>query len=157
MPKSSPPGPWLSLTSDGFVLLVGFLLGLFAALTVRFWQSRIDEHSQRYDELRNAILQAAELSTDYWLKIRGLDDRQAETRLVGFFRLLNGLAVDLARATSDCPRIHAQRLVRFNDLITAGPRTMRSISARSMHPAPWRSSKRQRTLSSTSRNTGGGG
>ena len=132
MPKSSPPDPWLSLTSDGFMLLVGFLLGLFAALTVRFWQSRIDEHSQRYDQLRNAILQAAEISTDYWLKVRGLDDRQAEARLVGFFRLLNGLAVDLARATSDRPRIHARRLVRFNDLITAGPNyeiDQRSIDA----------------------------
>ena len=54
MPKSSPPDPWLSLTSDGFVLLVGFLLGLFAALTVRFWQSRIDEHSS---DMTNSVTQ----------------------------------------------------------------------------------------------------
>ena len=106
--------------SDGFALPVGFLLGLFAALTVRFWQSRIDEHSQRYEELRNAILQAAEISTDYWLMIRDLKDRQAEARLVGLFRRLNGLAVDLARATRDSPKIHAERLVSFNDLITGG-------------------------------------
>ena len=121
MPECPAPDPWLSLTSDGFVLLVGFLLGLFAALAVRFWQSRIDEHSQRYDELRAAILQSAEISTNYWLTVRGLGDRQAEARLVGLFRLLNGLAIDLARATGDDPRIHAGSLVRFYDLITAGP------------------------------------
>ncbi|MDE2816790.1 MAG: hypothetical protein OXK81_08835 [Chloroflexota bacterium] len=121
MPKAPPPDPWSSLTLDGFVLLVGFLLGLFAALTARFWQSRIDEHDQRYEELRNAILRAAEISTDYWLKVGTLDDRQAEARLVGLFRLLNGLSVELARATRDSPPIHARRLVRFNDLLTGGP------------------------------------
>ena len=121
MPEPPPPDPWLSLTSDGFALLIGFLLGLFAALAARFWQSRIDEHSHRYDELRNGILRAAEISTDYWLKVDTFNDRQAEARLVGLFRLLNGLAVDLARATGDDPRTHAQHLVRFNDLITAGP------------------------------------
>ena len=121
MPEPPPPDPWLSLTSDGFLLLLGFLLGLFAALAARFWQSRIDEHSQRYDELRNGILQAAEISTGYWLKVDTADDRQAEARLVGLFRLLNGLAVDLARATRDDPRTHARRLVSFNHLTTAGP------------------------------------
>ena len=69
MPGSLPPDPWLSLTSDGFKLLGAFLLGLLAALAIRLWQSRIDEHSQRYDEVRNAILQATEISTDYWLKV----------------------------------------------------------------------------------------
>jgi len=116
-----PQGPWLSLTLDGFVLLFGFLLGLFAALTARFWQSRIDEYTQRYVELRSAIHQAAEISTDYWLKIRGLTDRQAEARLVGLFRLLNGIAVELARASKDDPRAHADRLAHFNHLITSGP------------------------------------
>lgn len=111
---------WLSVTSDGFTLLVGFLLGLFAALAARFWQSRIDEHSQRYEELRAAIVQAAQISADYWLKVETLSDRQAEARLVGLFRLLNGIAVDLARASRDDPRVHADRLARFNDLITSG-------------------------------------
>ena len=121
MSEPPPPDPWLSLTSDGFPLLLGFVLGLFAALAARFWQSRIDEHSQRYDELRNGILQAAEISTEYWLNADTPNDRKAEARLVGLFRLLNGLAVSLARATRDDPRAHAQRLANFNDLITAGP------------------------------------
>ena len=121
MPGSPPPDPWLSLPSDGFKLLAGFVLGWFAALVLRFWQSRIDEHSQRYDELRNAILQAAEISTNYWLNAGDLEDRQAEARLVGLFRLLNGLAVDLARASRDDPRAHAERLVPFSDLTTGGP------------------------------------
>ena len=121
MPEPPQQDAWLSATSDGFTLLVGFLLGLFAALAARFWQSRIDEHSQRYEELRGAILQAAEISTDYWLKVETLSNRQAEARLVGLFRLLNGIAVGLARASGDDPRTHADRLVRFNDLTTSGP------------------------------------
>ncbi len=120
MSEPPPPDPWLSLTSDGFKLLVAFLLGLLAAFAIRLWQSRIDEHSQRYDEVRNAILQAAEISTDYWLKVPNLSDRQAEARLVGLFQLLNGLAVELASASMDDPRTHAERLVRFNDLTTGG-------------------------------------
>ena len=51
-----------------------------AALTICIWQSRIDEHSQRYDDVRNAILQAAEISTNYWLKLPDLKCRQAEAR-----------------------------------------------------------------------------
>ena len=134
MPEPAPPpDSWLSVTSDGAALVIGFLLGLFAALAVRFWQSRIDEHFQRYDELRNAILQAAEISTDYWLKVRGLTDRQAEARLVGQFRLLNGIAVDLARASKDNPRIHADRLALFNDLITSG--TDYEIDQRQIDPS----------------------
>lgn len=121
MQESPPPDSWLNLTSDGFALVIGFILGLLAALAARFWQSRVDEHSQRYDELRNAMPRAAEISADYWLEIPSLDDRQAELRLVGLFRLLNGLAVDLARASGDDPRSHAHCLVRFNDLITSGP------------------------------------
>lgn len=121
MPEAPPPDSWLSLMSDGFKLLVGFLLGLFAALAIRIWQGRIDEHSQRYDEVRNAILQAAEISTNYWLKVPDLSDRQAEARLVGLFQLLNGLTVELASASKDDPRAHAGRLVRFSDLTTGGP------------------------------------
>lgn len=120
MSEPPPAEPWLSLTSDGVKLLTAFLLGWFAALATRVWQSRIDEHSQRYDEVRNAIRQTAEVSTAYWLKVESLGDRQAEVRLVGLFRLLNGLAVDLAIASKDDPRIHALRLVRFNDLTTGG-------------------------------------
>lgn len=120
MPEAPPPDPWLGLMSDGFKILVGFLLGIFAALAIRLWQSRIDEHSQRYDDVRNAILKSAEISTDYWLKVDILDDRQAEARLVGLFQLLNGLTVDLASASRDDPRSHAERLVRFNDLTTGG-------------------------------------
>ncbi len=121
MPEPPPPDPWLSLTSDGVKLLLAFLLGWFAALAIRVWQSRVDEHSQRYDELRGAILQAAEISTNYWLKIDDLSDRQAEARLVGLFRRLNGLAVELARASRDDPLTHAKRLVEFGDLTTGGP------------------------------------
>ena len=121
MPESPPPDLWLSFTSGGAKLFFAFLLGWFAALATRIWQNRIDEHSQRHDELRSAILQAAEVSTNYWLKIDDLGDRQAEARLVGLFRLLTGLAVGLARATRDDPWTHAQRLVLFCDLTTGGP------------------------------------
>ena len=99
MLESPPPDAWPSLTPDAFKLLVGFLLGLLAALTIRLWQSRIDEHSQRYDEVRHAILQAADISTDYWLKFDPKADRRNEARLVGLFQLLNGLAVELANAS----------------------------------------------------------
>ena len=120
MLDSPPSDPWPSLASDGFKLMVGFLLGLLAALTIRLWQSRIDEHSQRYDEVRNAILQAAEISTDYWLKFDSRADRRNEARLVGLFQLLNGLTVELAIASGDEPRTHAERLVAFGDLTTGG-------------------------------------
>ncbi len=102
-------------------LLVGFVLGMFAAFTVRFWHGRLDEHFQRYDELRDVLLHAADISADYWLKVRDLNDRQAEARLTGLFRRLNGLAAGLALATKDNPLAHSERLADFNDLITGGP------------------------------------
>lgn len=125
-PPASPPPPlpsdaWASLTLDSFMLLVGLALGVFIAFVVRFWHSRIAENSQRYDELRSAILQAADISADYWLKVKTLNDRQAEARLVGLFRLINGLAIDLADELRDCHEVHAERLAEFNGLITGGP------------------------------------
>ncbi|MDE0101656.1 MAG: hypothetical protein OXN89_04695 [Bryobacterales bacterium] len=120
MPESPPEAPWLSLMSDGFKLLFGFLLGLSAALAIRVWQSRIDEHSQRYDDVRGAILQAADISTCYWLKVGDLEDRRAEARLVGLFQMINGLTVELASASGDSRGTHAPRLVVFNDLTTGG-------------------------------------
>ena len=107
--------------SGMITLVIGALLGWLAGLTHRFWQHRIEENSQRHNELQASIMKAANISTDYWLKIETLTDRQAEARLVGFFFLLNGISQDLARASGDDPAIHAQRLADFNDLITGGP------------------------------------
>ena len=101
-------------------ILIGFLLGLFASALIGLWQRRVDEHSKRYDDIQDAVLRAAEDSTDYWLKLRENDDRRVEARLVGHQTLINGLAVGLAIACGDEPRIHAGELRKFFELTTGG-------------------------------------
>ena len=83
-------------------------------------QSRADEHSKRYDDIQNAILKAAENSTDYWLKLQKNEDRRVEAHLVGHIHMINGLTVSLAIACKDQPRIHAGELQEFYELTTGG-------------------------------------
>ncbi|MCY4306328.1 MAG: hypothetical protein OXC62_16370 [Aestuariivita sp.] len=101
-------------------VFVGFISGLLAALVVRGWQSRIDEHSQRYNDIRDTVLKIAEVATSYWLKNPNLQYREIEARLIGFWTMLNGLAVEIANEYQDDPTIHSQRLQNFYDLTTGG-------------------------------------
>jgi len=84
------------------------------------WQARVDEHAQRYDDIRNTLLNAGEIATAYWLRLEDLPDRKAEAKLVGLWVLLNGLTVEVARAYRDNPKVHSNRLQDFHDLTTGG-------------------------------------
>ncbi len=99
-------------------MAIGFLLGWLVALATRMWQVRIDEHAQRYDDIRNTLLNAADIATAYWLKLQTLSDPEAEAKLIGLYVLLNGLAVEVAAAYNDDRTVHGQRLQGFYDLTT---------------------------------------
>jgi len=101
------------LTVNIVSVLFGFLSGLLAALVVRGWQSRIDEHSQRYNDIRDTVLEIAERATSYWLKNPNLQYREVEVRLIGLWTMLNGLSVEIAHEYRDNSTIHSERLQNF--------------------------------------------
>ncbi len=112
--------PYISSIFAFAPVVFGFLLGLLAALVVRIWQARIDEHTQRYNDIRRTLLGATEIATAYWLKLDDLPDRKAEAKLVGLYVLLNGLVVEVAAAYNDNPEVHFKRLQTFFEFTTGG-------------------------------------
>ncbi|MCY4287472.1 MAG: hypothetical protein OXC63_02645 [Aestuariivita sp.] len=114
-------------------VFVGFILGLLASIVVRGWQSRIDEHSHRYNDIRDTVFRAAELATSYWLKDPVIRYREAEAHLNGLVTMLNGLALEIATEYRDDPTVHSQRLQYFFELTTGGEQY--EIDERDPNPA----------------------
>ena len=102
-------------------LIIGAIVGAIATVVVRVRVLAIEEHSQRFDELCSNILDAADLSTDYWLKSGESPDLALfEARLFGYQWRINLILSQLSEVTWYLRNTCETEYDTFSDNLTGG-------------------------------------
>ena len=99
----------------------GLALGLVASLYVQIYRQKISDTSDRYDEICQAIMDGANLSTKYWLTDRADSENQiTEAKIHGFQMKINLMFNLFEKEDWAIKKLGEQELDVFLDTLTGG-------------------------------------